>query len=76
MNTILWSDCMAHSLDDWWQTPLGDNGMELRDLIVEGLTALMGQLKEENRLNENSQKSFKHVMKVVDNEYKKLVDDN
>jgi len=65
---------MTYDLDDWWQTPLGDKGLELRDLIMESLGALIDQLKEENRLDEDTQKSFDQVMKVVDAEYTKLID--
>ena len=65
---------MSHSLDDWWQTPLGDSGMELRDLIIEGLNTIMNKMKEEKRLKENDRDSITHVIKVVDAEYKKLVE--
>ena len=65
---------MTQNLDDWWQTPLGDSGMELRDLIIEGLTALMAKLKEEKLLDENTKKSFKHVMDIVDAEYTKITE--
>ena len=65
---------MAHNLDDWWQTPLGDSGMELYDLIVESLTELMKQLKEERRLDKEKEDSFLRVIKVLDEEYQKIVE--
>ena len=65
---------MNHKLDDWWQTPLGDNGMELRDLIVETLQDIMKQLEEEKRLEDKTKTSMKQIIKVIDTEYKKLVD--
>ena len=65
---------MTHKLDDWWQTPLGDSGMELRDLIIETLNALIDQMEEEKRLDEKTRNFFNQVMEVVDVEYKKLIE--
>jgi hypothetical protein len=65
---------MTYDLDDWWQTPLGDKGMELRDLIKETLTVLMNKLKKEKILDETARKSFKQVMNFVDAEYMKLTE--
>ncbi len=64
---------MNHKLDDWWQTPLGDKGMELRDLIIEALNSLMEDLKKEKRLDETTQKSFDHLVGIIEEEYEKLV---
>ncbi len=66
------SDDMAYNLDDWWQTPLGDSGMDLRDLIKEALSTLMSKLKDEKKLDEKTRDAFKLVLKVVDKEYNKL----
>ena len=65
---------MTHNLDDWWQTPLADSGMELYDLIVESLTDIMEQLKKEKRLDKEKENSFLKVIKVLDEEYKKIVE--
>ena len=65
---------MTHKLDDWWQTPLGDSGKELRDLIVETMQALIDQLETEKRLDEETRNSFKQVIDIMDIEYKKLID--
>ena len=46
LSYIVRSDNMSYDLDDWWQTPLGDSGMELYDLIVNSLCALRDKLKE------------------------------
>ena len=64
---------MKFKLDDWFQTPLGDFGMELRDLIIQGLTALMKELKEDNLLDEKTQKAYDHLKIVIEREYEKLV---
>jgi hypothetical protein len=63
---------MTHNLDDWWQTPLGDSGMELYDLIVESLKDLMNQMKKEKRLDKEKQDCFQKVLRVLNEEYKKL----
>ena len=65
---------MSYDLDDWWQTPLGDSGMELYDLIVNSLSALRDRLREEKRLDDKMQNTFKHIISVLDKEYAKLVD--
>ncbi|TFG21075.1 MAG: hypothetical protein EU530_01175 [Promethearchaeota archaeon] len=72
--TYLGSDQMTYDLDDWWQTPLGDSGMELHDLMVNGLTALRDKLKKEKRLNEKIRDAFKEIIKIMDAEYTKLTE--
>jgi len=66
---------MKHNLDDWWQTPLGDRGMHLYDLVFEVLQDLMNELKNEERLDTKTRGAFKHVMNVVNAEYTKLTSD-
>lgn len=63
---------MSYDLDDWWQTPLGDSGMELRDLMANCLSTLGEKLKKDKQLDEKTRDAFKLVMKAVDKEYKKL----
>jgi hypothetical protein len=65
---------MKHCLDDWWQTPLGDKGMELRELITESLRDLMSEMEEKKTLDELSRKSLDHVIKLVDKQYEILID--
>ncbi|MHA1111693.1 MAG: hypothetical protein ACTSRE_11365 [Promethearchaeota archaeon] len=67
---------MTYDLDDWWQTPLGDSGMELRDLMANGLSALRDKLKKEKRLNADNKEAFKQIMKIMDVEYAKLTETN
>jgi hypothetical protein len=64
---------MSYDLDDWWQTPLGDSGMELRDLVVNSLSILRDRLKKEKRLDEKTRDAFKHIIKIVDKEYAKII---